>query len=180
MNGGRGFDFSGTNFACCLIMSKPKPYKTPDEYRIKVPRFNEEEGFYATAKSSAIMSGIRAKNTKAELMLRKALWHHGFRYRIHSKKIMGNPDIIFSKYKMVVFVDGDFWHGYDWENKKQKIGTNKTFWIPKIERNMQRDMEVTQTLITQGWKVIRFWEHEIKKSLEGCVAEVIVALKNIE
>jgi DNA mismatch endonuclease (patch repair protein) len=160
-------------------MSKPKPYKTADEFVIKVPRFEEEAGFYATAKSSAVMSNIRAKNTKAEVMLRKALWHYGYRYRLYSKKIMGRPDIIFSKHKIAVFVDGDFWHGYDWENKKKKIATNKTYWIPKIERNMQRDMEVTQTLIRQGWTVIRFWEHEIKKSLEGCVGEVIVKLKNI-
>ncbi len=160
-------------------MNKPKPYKTSDEFIIKVPRFKEEEGFYASAKSSAVMSRILAKNTKAEVMLRKALWNHGFRYRLHSKKVFGNPDIIFSKYKLVVFVDGDFWHGYDWQNKKKKIATNKAYWIPKIERNMQRDMEVTQTLISHGWKVIRFWEHEIKKSLEGCVAEVIVELRNI-
>ena len=160
-------------------MSKPKPYKTADEYVIKVPRFNEEAGFYATAKSSAVMSRIRAKNTKAEVMLRKALWHYGYRYRLYSKKLIGRPDIIFAKYKIAVFVDGDFWHGYDWEHKKKKLATNKAYWIPKIERNMQRDMEVTQTLLRQGWTVIRFWEHEIKKSLEGCAGEVIVKLKNI-
>ena len=160
-------------------MNKPKPYKTADEYVIKVPRFNEEAGFYATPKSSAVMSRIRAKNTKAEVMLRKTLWHYGYRYRIYSKKLIGRPDIIFTKYKIAVFVDGDFWHGYDWEQKKKKLATNKAYWIPKIERNMQRDMEVTQMLIRQGWTVIRFWEHEIKKSLEGCAGEVIVKLKNI-
>src|ERR1022692_3234017 len=128
-------------------MNKPKPYKTADEYVIKVPRFNEEAGFYATPKSSAVMSRIRAKNTKAEVMLRKTLWHYGYRYRIYSKKLIGRPDIIFTKYKIAVFVDGDFWHGYDWEQKKKKLATNKAYWIPKIERNMQRDMEVTQMLI---------------------------------
>ena len=125
------------------------------------------------------MKKILAKNTKAEVMLRKALWHYGYRYRLHSKKIIGRPDIIFAKYKIAVFVDGDFWHGYNWQEKKKRIGTNKAYWIPKIERNMQRDTEVTQTLLIQGWKVIRFWEHEIKKSLEGCAGEVIGELKNI-
>jgi DNA mismatch endonuclease (patch repair protein) len=160
-------------------LNKQKPYDTYDNEKIKVPRFEEEAGFYATVKSSAVMSRIKAKNTKAEVMLRKALWNYGYRYRLHSKKVIGRPDIIFAKHKMAVFVDGDFWHGYDWENKKEKIGTNKAYWIPKIERNMQRDMEVTQTLLTQGWTVIRFWEHEVKKSLEGCAGEVIVKLKNI-
>jgi DNA mismatch endonuclease (patch repair protein) len=160
-------------------MNKPRQYQTADEFIIKVPRFEEEAGFYATAKSSAVMSRIKAKNTKAEVMLRKALWYYGYRYRLYSKKIIGRPDIIFAKYKIAVFVDGDFWHGYDWEHKKQTFTTNKAYWIPKIERNMQRDMEVTQTLIRQGWTVIRFWEHEIKKSLEGCAGEVMVKLKNI-
>ena len=147
---------------------------------IKVPRFEEEAGFYANAKSSAVMSRIRAKNSKAEVMLRKALWNYGYRYRLYSDKLIGKPDIIFPKFRVVVFVDGDFWHGFDWENKKKKIKTNKAFWIPKIERNMQRDMAVTQTLLRQGWTVIRFWEHEIKKSLEGCVGEVLMKLKNQE
>jgi DNA mismatch endonuclease (patch repair protein) len=156
-----------------------KPYSNYENEIIKVPRFEEEAGFYATAKSSAVMSRIKAKNTKAEVMLRKTLWHYGYRYRLYSKKIIGRPDIVFTKYKIAVFVDGDFWHGYDWKEKKKRIATNKAYWIPKIERNMQRDMEVTQTLLRQGWIVIRFWEHEIKKSLEGCAGEVIVKLKNI-
>ncbi|MBS1948433.1 MAG: very short patch repair endonuclease [Bacteroidetes bacterium] len=160
-------------------MRKPKPYNIPDEHIIKVPRFKEEAGFYASAKSSALMSRILAKNNKADVMLRKALWHHGYRYRAYSKKLVGNPDIIFPKYRIAIFVDGDFWHGYDWEQKKKKISTNKNYWIPKIERNMQRDLEVTQTLISQGWRVIRFWEHEVKKSFEGCVGEALVALKSI-
>jgi DNA mismatch endonuclease, patch repair protein len=161
-------------------LSKDRPYKIYDAEKIKVPRFEEAAGFYATAKSSAIMSRIRAQNNKAELMLRKALWSYGYRYRLYSKKVMGKPDIIFSKHRLVIFVDGDFWHGYDWENKQKKLATNKGFWIPKIERNMQRDMEVNQTLLRQGWTVIRFWEHEVKNSLEGCVGEVLMKLKNLE
>lgn len=161
-------------------MSKERSYKLYDSEKIKVPRFEEEAGFYATAKSSAMMRKIRAQNNKAELMLRKALWSYGYRYRLYAKKVIGKPDIIFSKFRLVIFVDGDFWHGYDWENKQKKLTTNKGFWIPKIERNMQRDMEVNQILLRQGWTVIRFWEHEVKNSLEGCVGEVLMKLRNLE
>src|ERR1700756_5196002 len=106
---------------------------------IKVPRFEGKNGFYTSLERSILMSKIKGKNTSPELMLRKVLWNSGLRYRLHNKKLPGNPDISMKKYKIAIFIDGEFWHGYNWEEKKTKIKTNRDFWIPKIERNMQRD-----------------------------------------
>ncbi len=152
----------------------PKNY--PKE-RIKVPRFNEESGFYTTPERSKIMGKIRGKNTKPELAFRKALWAAGYRYRIDYKKLIGKPDILLKKYKTAIFIDGEFWHGHNWKERKLKIKTNKEFWIPKIERNIQRDQEVNQTLEEMGYTVFRFWESEIKKELDTCLEKVIVSLK---
>ena len=144
-----------------------------EDNKIKVPRFNEESGFYTTKKRSEIMSKIRGKNTKPEVDFRKALWHKGYRYRKNYKKLPGNPDIVMNKYKVVIFIDGEFWHGYNWEQKKGKIKSNRGFWIPKIERNMQRDIETNTKLKEMGYKIFRFWEHQIKKEKEKCMQQII-------
>ncbi len=144
------------------------------EEKIKVPRFNEASGFYTTKKRSKIMSKIRGKNTKPELLFRKALWKKGVRYRIDSKKLPGKPDISIQKYRLAIFIDGEFWHGYDWDERKTKIKTNRDFWIPKIERNMQRDHEVNKQLTNLGYMVFRFWEREIKNELDKCINDVLV------
>ena len=118
------------------------------------------------------MQAIRSKDTTIELALRKALWQKGIRYRKNYKGLIGKPDIVITKYRIVVFCDSDFWHGYDWENRKSRIKSNQEYWIPKIERNMKRDKEVTAVLIEQGWIVLRFWEHSIKKNLESCLDDI--------
>lgn len=153
----------------------PKEYS---EERIKVPRFNEESGFYTTPERSKIMSKIRGKNTSPELAFRKALYAKGFRYRIDYKKLIGKPDIVLKKYKTVIFIDGEYWHGHNWEERKPKVKTNREFWIAKIERNMQRDAEVNHALDALGYTVFRFWESEIKKQLDTCLEAVIAHLKN--
>lgn len=163
---GRGFVF----------LNMAKPY---DDTPIKVPRFSEALGFYTTPQRSKQMSKIRGKNTKPELLFRKALWAKGFRYRVDYKKLMGRPDIVLKKYKTVIFIDGEFWHGHHWEARKHKIKTNREFWIPKIERNMQRDKEVNYALRKQGYTVFRFWEKEVKKDLEHCLEQVIKHLKTV-
>jgi len=140
---------------------------------IKVPRFKESEGFYTTKKRSRMMSAIKGKNTKPEIAFRKALHNIGVRYRVDVKNLPGKPDVANKKRKFVVFIDGEFWHGYNWEEKKSKIKSNRAFWIPKIERNMQRDQEVNQQLKAMGFTVFRFWEHEIKRSLGRCLAEIL-------
>ncbi len=143
------------------------------ENHIIVPRFNEANGFYTTKQRSELMSKIKSQNTKPELKLKKTLWNLGFRYRKNVKKLPGTPDIVFPKDKIVIFVDGEFWHGYNWEEKKSKIKTNRDFWIPKIERNIQRDKRNNQLLSESGWYVLRFWEHEIKKDFEDCISQII-------
>jgi DNA mismatch endonuclease, patch repair protein len=135
---------------------------------IKVPRFNEANGFYTTKERSQIMKKIKGKNTKPEQSLRKALWARGHRYRKNVKSLPGKPDIVFRKHMLIIFVDGEFWHGFNWAEKKTKIKSNRGFWIPKIERNIQRDKEVNQELLGLGWHVLRFWESDIKKDLKGC------------
>ncbi|MDT0606171.1 very short patch repair endonuclease [Croceitalea rosinachiae] len=150
------------------------------EERIKVPRFNEESGFYTTPKRSKIMSKIRCKNTKPELVFRKALWAAGYRYRIDYKKLIGKPDILLKKYKTAIFIDGEFWHGHNWEERKAKIKTNREFWIPKIERNIQRDQEVNAELKGMGYTIFRFWEKEVYKNLEECLNSVIEHLTSYE
>lgn len=118
------------------------------------------------------MRAIRSKDTTIELTLRKALWQRGIRYRKNYKGLIGKPDIVITKYRIAVFCDSDFWHGYDWENRKARIKSNQNYWIPKIERNMKRDREVTAALVEQGWIVLRFWEHTIRKELEECVDDI--------
>ncbi len=146
-------------------------YKDPYKI-IKVPRFEEAGGFYTTKKRSLNMSKIRAKNSKPELIFRRALWKANIRYRTHVKALPGSPDIAIKKYKLALFVDGNFWHGYHWEKRKMQIKTNRDFWIPKIERNMQRDRENRILLENKGYTVMRFWEHEIKQHLEACINQV--------
>lgn len=123
------------------------------------------------------MRAVRSKDTTIELALRKALWQRGIRYRKNYKGLIGKPDIVITQYRIAVFCDSDFWHGYDWENRKSRIKSNQDYWIPKIERNMKRDREVTATLVEQGWIVLRFWEHTIRKELEECVEDIQEAVE---
>lgn len=147
---------------------------------IKVPRFEEANGFYTTKVRSDLMSKIRSKETKPEIKLRKFLWNLGIRYRKNVKKLPGTPDIVISKYRLVIFVDGEFWHGYKWDEKKNKIKSNRDFWIPKIERNMQRDRFNNQLLNKNGWTVFRFWDTQIKKEFVNCLFRIIDYIDNCE
>lgn len=147
-----------------------------EDNKIKVPRFNEASGFYTTKKRSKIMSKIRGKNTKPELVFRKTLWKKGVRYRVNNKTLPGKPDISIQKYKLAIFIDGEFWHGYNWDERRETIQSNRKFWIPKIERNMQRDEEVNQQLTDLGYTVFRFWEGDIKTELDKCINDILVYL----
>ncbi|ATD64785.1 very short patch repair endonuclease [Neisseria weixii] len=110
------------------------------------------------------MQANKSKGTKPELLLAKAMWQLGLRYRKNNKTVFGKPDFSFKKYKVAVFVDGEFWHGKDWEIKKARIKGNREFWVAKIERNMRRDKEVTNRLKAEGWEVLRFWGKEVAKN----------------
>lgn len=123
------------------------------------------------------MQAIHSKDTTIELLLRKALWERGVRYRKNYKKLIGKPDIAITKYKIAVFCDSDYWHGYDWENRNQRIKSNRDYWVPKVERNMARDREVTEALQRDGWLVLRFWEWQIRKHLSECVESVLQAIE---
>ena len=123
------------------------------------------------------MQAIHSKDTTIELLLRKALWERGVRYRKNYKKLIGKPDIAITKYKIAVFCDSDYWHGYDWENRNQRIKSNRDYWVPKIERNMARDREVTEALQRDEWLVLRFWEWQIRKHLSECVESVLQAIE---
>lgn len=117
------------------------------------------------------MRSIKSKDTKIEVILRKALWSKGYRYRKNYKKLPGNPDIALTKYKLVIFCDGEFFHGKDWEVLKPRLekGKNSEFWISKISRNRERDDEVNKKLLFMGWTVIRFWGDDIKKNTDECI-----------
>jgi DNA mismatch endonuclease (patch repair protein) len=119
------------------------------------------------------MSKIKGKNTRIEIKLRLALWHRGFRYRKNYKKLPGSPDIALTKYHVAIFCDSDFWHGYEWNLHKNDIHSNREFWLNKIEQNIQRDKDNDDKLIQMGWLPLHFWEHQINKDLEGCVAEIL-------
>lgn len=117
------------------------------------------------------MQHIKAKDTKIEIILRKALWHIGYRYRKNCEDLPGKPDIVLTKYKIAIFCDGEFFHGKDWKILKPKLknSNNSEFWISKISRNRQRDDEVNKELLFRGWTVLRFWGDDIKKHTDECV-----------
>jgi len=118
------------------------------------------------------MQAIKSTATKDEVRLAKALWKLGYRYRKNNKKIFGRPDLTFAKYKIAIFVDSEFFHGKDWEVQQQRIKSNREYWIPKIQRNKERDKEVNAFLISKNWTVLRFWSKEIEKNLDVCIAKI--------
>ncbi len=118
------------------------------------------------------MQAVKNKDSKIEIALRKELWSRGLRYQKNVTSIFGKPDLVFKGKKVAVFCDSEFWHGYNWEERKKDFKSHQEFWIPKIERNMERDKEVTEELQKQGWTVLRFWGKEIRKNAGGC-ADII-------
>lgn len=115
------------------------------------------------------MQAVKNKDSKIELLLRKELWKRGLRYQKNRNDIFGKPDIVFKGKKVAVFCDSEFWHGHNWEERKRDFKSHQEFWIPKIERNIERDAEVTAKLESEGWTVLRFWGNDIKKKTSQCV-----------
>lgn len=118
------------------------------------------------------MTAVKSKGTKIEVLLQKELWHRGLRYRKNVKNIYGKPDIAFIGKKIAVFCDSEFFYGFDWEIRSKEIKSNREFWIPKIEKNIQRDKDVTDKLKKDGWIVLRFWGNEIKNDVSGCADKI--------
>ncbi len=124
------------------------------------------------------MQKIKSKDSDIEKLLRKALWERGYHYRKNVKSVYGHPDIAFIGKKIAIFCDSEFWHGFDWENRRKDFKVRQEFWISKIEKNIARDKEVTKTLEKDGWTVIRFWGKEIKKNTDYCVSIIEKAVKD--
>ena len=121
------------------------------------------------------MKRIKAKDTKPELLLRRALWSHGYRYRKYVSSLPGKPDIVLTKYKICIFVDSEYFHGKDWDVgqcERVKNGTHPDYWVSKIENNMKRDREQEAELRGKGWKVMRFWRRDVVKNTDECIKEI--------
>lgn len=126
------------------------------------------------------MSRVHNKNTALEKTICDELVRSGITTFVRNDKtVLGKPDITFPARKIAIFCDGDFWHGYDWENAKLEIKSNRNFWIPKIEKTMRRDQKVTEDLQNAGWTVLRFWGHEIKKELDYCMSIIFDELRTM-
>lgn len=128
--------------------------------------------FVTSKKRSELMSKIRSNNTKPELALRRGLWGQGFRFSRSISKLPGKPDIVLYKHRVAIFIDGEFWHGYHWREKKKKLKANRLYWVPKIEKNIKRDEQNNRVLKKSGWKVLRFWEHQITEELPLCITKI--------
>lgn len=126
------------------------------------------------------MRRVKNKDTFIELKLRKALWREGYRYRKNYSRVYGTPDICFHSKKVAIFCDSNFWHGKDWDSRKNDIMSNRDFWVSKIERNIKRDSEVNEKLNSIGWTVIRFWEDEILKETSKCIEKIEKVVKSSE
>ena len=128
------------------------------------------------------MQHIKSNDTKIEVLLRKALWQKGYRYRKNYKELPGKPDIVLTKYKIAIFCDGEFFLGKDWEVLKPRLekSNNSEFWINKISRNLERDDEINKKLLFMGWTVIRFWGNEIKKNTDECVRVIEEAIFDLK
>lgn len=118
------------------------------------------------------MQNIKSKDTRPEMLFRKALWKRGVRYRVNVKDVMGKPDICIKNKKIAIFIDSEFWHGKMYLDGKVPK-SNQEFWIPKLERNIQRDKEVNEFLEKNGWKVLRFWSDEVNKNLDDIIDKVV-------
>ena len=127
---------------------------------------------------SATMSRIRGKDTGIEMILRETLHSHGLQARYNSKYIFGHPDLSWKAYKVVVFCDSEFWHGYHFAEQQSRIHSHQDYWIPKIKRNIARDEEVNGKLAQEGYVILRFWGQEIEKDPEACAAKIMDALSS--
>lgn len=131
--------------------------------------------------TSRIMSCIRSKNTRPELALAKALRRNGLKYKTHYK-IAGRPDFVILSRKIAIFVDGDFWHGHNWKlrgfkNLKEELASYKKFWVKKIVTNIQRDKRASRELRKNKWKVLRFWESDIKRDVDRIANKILFVYK---
>ena len=124
---------------------------------------------------SYCMSRIRHKDTKFEVQVRSAIHRRGFRFRKHIKHLPGKPDIVFGSAKVVVFLDGDFWHGYDFDKWAHTL---PNWWRDKIQTNIDRDNKNYRLLTNMGWEVIRIWQHEVDEDFCSCIDYIVETVLN--
>ena len=129
--------------------------------------------------TSKIMASVRSKDTKPEIAVRRALWARGYRYRVHFDGLPGKPDIVFTRARLAVFIDGDFWHGNTWRirglNSLEELFPTRTeWWVNKIRGNIERDEEVNRLLRELGWTVLRVWESDVERNLDQVVKRMTV------
>jgi DNA mismatch endonuclease (patch repair protein) len=129
----------------------------------------------ASQKASESLARSKSTNTRCERMLRSALWRRGFRFRKNARDLPGRPDIVFRRQRVVVFCDGDFWHGRDWSQRRRKLikGANSAYWIAKIKANRERDKRHEKELRKLGWTVVRLWEKDILSDLQAAASVVV-------
>ena len=137
------------------------------------------KSYDSTPETRKRMSKVALKGGKAETLLAKELWHKGYRYRKNDKRLPGSPDIAILRYKIAVFVDGEFWHGKDWDLRKERLQKNREYWIEKIEENIARDKRNDDLLMQQGWVFIHFWEKEVKKDVSACADLVMKVIEMV-
>ena len=120
------------------------------------------------------MSAIKSKDTSIEVRLRKALWHKGYRYRKNYKWLPGTPDIVLTRYKIAIFCDSEFFHGKDWDELRLRLenGSNSSYWVKKISRNIERDSRNDRSLKAVDWTVLRFWGKDIMKHTDECIRTI--------
>src|SRR2546426_692054 len=135
--------------------------------------------------NSEKMRRVRSSDTTPELLFRKALWRKGLRYAICKTELPGKPDIVLPSRRIAIFIDGDLWHGGQWERRGKlaleeqfQVTVSKEYWLQKIRGNMERDARSTHTLLVSGWTVLRFWESEIQRNLDGCVETTLKVIEN--
>jgi len=133
--------------------------------------------FKTSAERSNFMRRIKSVKTTPEILFQKALRKEGIKFKTNYRKLPGSPDIAITNKKVAVFIDGEFWHGYNWKEKKKKIKANRAYWIPKIARNIVRDKNNSKKLYREGWKVVRFWQQQIIKDTPKCIERVKTAVK---
>ncbi len=131
------------------------------------------KSYDSTPETRKRMSKVKLKNGTAEQILAKKLWHMGYRYRKNDKRLPGSPDIAISRHRIAIFVDGEFWHGKDWETRKPRLQRNREYWIEKIEENIARDIRVDNQLRENDWISIRFWSKDILKDTEACISDIL-------
>lgn len=125
---------------------------------------------------SYCMSRIKGKDTGLEMRVRSELHRRGFRFRKHVKDLPGKPDVVFTKAKVAVFIDGDFWHGYRFPSWEHKVSD---FWKQKINKNRERDRKNHKKLKEMGWTVIRLWQHDLERDFQECIEKIVAAVRNV-